>query len=408
VRHLLFIAHRIPFPPDKGDKIRSHHILRHLAEHFTVHLGCFYDNPADKQHINALRDLCEEVFCLPLGRTQRTLGGLRALAVGRSLSEGSFANPRMKKWIRDVLHRCDIEAAFAYCSAMTPYLLGDPFKGRKIVDMVDVDSEKWGAYAQAAHEPLATLFRVEQRRVRELEKKAATCFDNVLFVSREEANIFLEFAPEARAKVSYVENGVDLRRFDPAQLNPNPFIEGVDPIVFTGAMDYRPNIDAVVWFSREAFPAIRAKHPRAEFWIVGGNPTKCVRNLVRDSSITVTGTVPDVRPYLAHSRCAVAPMRVARGIQNKVLEAMAMAKPVVLSPAALEGLRAEPGRDLLLARDAQEFTALVSQILSGRWHSLGGSARKYVEVEHRWTENLKVLDEFFNAPRIPAQLRALQ
>jgi sugar transferase (PEP-CTERM/EpsH1 system associated) len=204
-------------------------------------------------------------------------------------------------------------------------------------------------------------------------------------------------------KVGYLENGVDLDRFDPAESRFSPFGAYGQPIVFTGAMDYRPNIDAVLWFAAEIFPGIRHEHANAEFWIVGGNPSSTVRALSRKPGIFVTGAVPDVRPYLAHACCAVAPMRIARGVQNKVLEAMAMAKPVVLTPAALEGLHAAPDRDLLVASDPCAFARCVSEILSGCWYALGQEARACVEQKHRWAQNLSVLDDFLPEESCPAQ-----
>jgi sugar transferase (PEP-CTERM/EpsH1 system associated) len=407
MRHLLFIAHRIPYPPDKGDKIRSYHILRHLAARFKVHLGCFIDEAADERHIEPLREICEEVFCLPIGRTRRILRGVRGLALGRSITQESFSDRRMHAWVRDALKRSDITAAFAFCSAMAPYLIERPSCRRMVLDMVDVDSEKWGAYSRSVKWPLSALYRIEQRRVFELERRAGALFDHVFFVSRNEADVFLELDPELSAKVGYLENGVDLERFDPAQTLPNPFGTCEQPIVFTGAMDYRPNIDAVLWFAREVFRGVRDEHANAEFWIVGGNPPSSVRGLSRKPGIFVTGAVSDVRPYLAHAACAVAPMHIARGVQNKVLEAMAMAKPVVLTPAALEGLHALPDQDLLVAGNAGIFARRVSEVLSARWGGLGQSARAYVEREHRWAQNLSVLDDVLPDSSYPAQCTSL-
>jgi sugar transferase (PEP-CTERM/EpsH1 system associated) len=286
---------------------------------------------------------------------------------------------------------------------MAPYLIEHVSGRPTVIDMVDVDSEKWGAYSRSVKWPLSALFRIEQRRVLELERRAATLFDHVFFVSRNEAEAFRELEPELSDKVGYLENGVDLGQFDPTETRFNPFGVSGQPIVFTGAMDYRPNIDAVRWFAAEIFPRIRQEHANAEFWIVGGNPSSTVRALSRKPGIFVTGAVPDVRPYLAHACCAVAPMRIARGVQNKVLEAMAMAKPAVLTPAALEGLHAVPEHDLLVAGDARTFARCVSEIMSASWGGLGQAARAYVERKHRWTQNLSVLDGVLPEAPCPAQ-----
>jgi len=402
VQDLLFLAHRIPFPPNKGDKIRSFHILRHLASRFKVHLGCFCDEAADQRHIAPLRELCSEVFCLPLGRTQIAMRSLRAVALGKSISEASYRDRRMSAWIRDTLGKHEIKDIFVFCSAMAPYVLGCCSDRRVVIDIVDLDSAKWEAYARSAPWPLSTLYRFEQRNVFLLERQAAAACDRALFVSKAEANAFLNLAPELSGRVEYLENGVDLDRFDPAHVFPNPFGKGKSTIVFTGAMNYRPNVDAVVWFVQEAFPAIRRTHAGAEFWIVGANPTASVRRLSRQAGVRVTGAVSDVRPYIANADCAVAPLRLGRGVQNKVLEAMAMAKPVVLTLAAHEGLNAIPGEEVLLANSGWDFARCVSDVLSGQWNEMGRAARARVELDHRWPQNLNVLDQLFPQPPAPA------
>jgi sugar transferase (PEP-CTERM/EpsH1 system associated) len=368
-----------------------------------VHLACFSDEAVDERHIAALREFCEDVFCLPLGRMRKIARGLGGLAGGRSISEAAFADRRMKTWIGHTLERSDIEGIFTFCSAMAPYLPGHLARGTTAIDMVDVDSEKWRAYSRSAREPFRTLYRIEQQRVLELEKRAAAMFDHVFFVSQNEAEAFLELDPGAWGKVRVLENGVDLDRFDPSRPYENPFEAGRLPIVFTGAMDYRANIDAVAWFASDAFPEIRRDHRAAEFWIVGGNPASSVRKLQRNPGVFATGVVPDVRPYLAHASCVVAPMRIARGVQNKVLEAMAMAKPVVVTQAALEGLRARPGCELLLAKDAGEFVARVTQVLAEYPQQMGAAARAFVEREHRWAQKLCALDGVFPRARGPLQ-----
>ncbi|MGH6877226.1 MAG: TIGR03087 family PEP-CTERM/XrtA system glycosyltransferase, partial [Rhizomicrobium sp.] len=298
MRDLLFLAHRIPYPPDKGDKIRSYHILRHLASRFRIHLGCFFDDRADECHIAPLREICSEIFCIPLSRARKVLLGLRGAAFGKSISEAVYQDKRLRVWIRNTLRIHDINDIFVFCSSMSPYVRDIDDSCRVVIDLVDVDSEKWGAYARSARWPLSGLYRFEQRRVRALEKRAVAACDRTLFVSRAEAETFLKLAPELCGHAEYLENGVDLNRFDPACVFRNPFESGVSAVVFTGAMDYRPNIDAVVWFAREIFPSVRRARAGVEFWIVGANPPASVRRLSRQPGIKVTDSVADVRPYL--------------------------------------------------------------------------------------------------------------
>jgi sugar transferase (PEP-CTERM/EpsH1 system associated) len=395
MRDLLFLSHRIPFPPDKGDKIRSYHVLQHLASRFKIHLGCFFDDPTDSRHIARLNELCVNVCCLPLGRAQKATRALGALAGGRSISELCYHDRRMHAWLRHTLAHHDIAHAYVFCSAMFPYLQGHSGNMRILVDMVDVDSEKWGAYAVSAAWPLNMIYGTEHRRVFALERRAYAAADYTLFVSEAEADCFRKLVSGTPGRLIHVENGVDLARLSPEHVFPSPFAMDSAAIVFTGAMNYKPNIDAVVWFAREVFPSVRRNHPRAEFWIVGANPSAAVRRLSAQPGTNVTGRVPDVRPYLSNAVCAVAPLRIARGVQNKVLEAMAMGKPVVATPDALDGLSAVRGREVLMARDASEFVALLSEVLSGSAKDIGLAARARVEADYQWERNLSVLDRLF-------------
>ena len=399
MRRLLFLAHRIPFPPDKGDKIRSFHILRHLSTRFEVYLGCFADGPVDGRHIDELRKYCTDVFCLRLERSQVVERAARALFLGQSITESFYHDGRMARWVADTLATRSISDIFVFCSAMAPYVLPTPPTSRLVLDLVDVDSEKWDAYARSTGGLLRSIFRREHRRVFALETRAGEASDHILFVSGAEAREFAALAPGLAGRVGHIDNGVDSVFFDPDREMPNPFTPDSLPIVFSGAMDYRANTDAATWFARECLPQIRNEHPRAEFWVVGANPTRAVRRLGTHAGVFVTGGVEDMRPFLAHAACAVAPMRIARGVQNKVLEAMAMARPLVVTSAALEGISARPDRELLVADEARNYSLRVSEVLSGSHREIGPAARLFVMREHNWADNLRALDKLFEDSR---------
>jgi sugar transferase (PEP-CTERM/EpsH1 system associated) len=397
MRDLLFLAHRMPYPPDKGDKIRAFHVLRHLARNFRIHLGCFSDDPNDARYVERLGEHCASLFVAPLSRRKALARGLYALASGDSLSEGYFRDGRMTRWVAETMARVDPENIFVFCSSMVPYATPYAATHRVIADMVDVDSEKWRAYGQEAAWPLHRLYARESRALLALERRAAMLFERSLFVSREEADVFLRAAPETAGRVGFFQNGVDLDYFDASRVFANPFVAEAAPIVFTGTMDYRPNIEGVEWFARQILPLVRRNHPKAEFWIVGSYPSARVTKLAQSSAVRVTGRVADVRPYLAHAACVVAPLHIARGLQNKVLEAMAMARPVVATPAACEGLSAKAGQDLLLAETADAFAGAVSLVIAAGLQDLGHQARLCVESGYNWSRNLKVLDELFQS-----------
>jgi sugar transferase (PEP-CTERM/EpsH1 system associated) len=394
VRDLLFLSHRIPYPPDKGDKIRAWNVLRHLARTHRIHLGCFIDDPADRQHLAVLAAHCADFNCLPLEpRTQRLKAVLRTRP-GQPLSLGYFRDRRLQRWVDAKLGDGAIDSVYVFSSAMAGYVMHAKAM-RRVLDMVDVDSEKWTAYAETARFPARSIWAREGRTLLAFERLAAARFDHSLFVSEHEWQRFVALAPEAAQRTSWISNGVDLDYFAPSHDLASPFAgEGAD-LVFTGRMDYRPNIDAVQWFARDVMPVLRHRVPAARFWIVGAAPSGDVRALAGLPGVQVTGRVPDTRPYLAAADVVVAPLRIARGIQNKLLEAMAMARPVVATPEAFQGVRAEPGRDILLASGIDETVERIADVLDGRHATMGAAARRAVEASHQWSVTLRPLDRLF-------------
>jgi polysaccharide biosynthesis protein PslH len=265
----------------------------------------------------------------------------------------------------------------------------------RVLDLVDIDSEKWRAYASQHTWPMSLVYRREADTLLSLERQLVFDFDNTLFVSEAEALRFAVLSPECRERIGWVENGVDLERFSPVHSSVRPFPEDITSIVFTGTMNYWPNVDAVNWFADHVLPSVRQAHPRVHFYIVGDKPNPSVLRLGRNPDVTVSGRVPDIRPFLAHADVAVAPLRIARGIQNKVLEAMALGRPVVATSEAFEGVRAAPGHDLLVASGPTDMARSIIEILEGRHPRLGMHARLAIERNHCWTHTLQRLDELF-------------
>jgi len=284
-----------------------------------------------------------------------------------------------------------------FSSAMAQYAEGVS-GARRVIDFVDVDSDKWTQYAEKKPWPLSWLYRREGNALLRYERDIARSFDASLFVSQAEAKLFRQRAPESAARISHFSNGVDTDYFSPDRQYDSPYAQGEVAIVFTGAMDYWPNVDAVQWFADAMLPAIRARNDKAVFYIVGARPVEQVKALARREGIKVTGTVPDVRPYIAHARVSVAPLRIARGIQNKVLEAMAMAKAVVVSGPALEGIDATPGSEILLAGHEQQFIDAVCALLSTSLPDIGRAARRKVLARYGWASNLQSIDDLLDAP----------
>ncbi|TAN80487.1 MAG: TIGR03087 family PEP-CTERM/XrtA system glycosyltransferase [Gallionella sp.] len=399
MEELLFLAHRIPYPPNKGDKIRSYHLLKHLSRNFRVHLGAFVDDPDDWQHAQTLAGMVSgEVKLLPLNPRWATLRSASGLLCGEPLTVPYYRNAALKNWVDRLIADRPIHHAVAFSSAMSQYLTAYP-KLHRVIDFVDIDSDKWRQYAGRKSWPMSWVYRREARALLAFERRIAGAFDASVFVSRAEAELFRQLAPECANRVDHYNNGVDLDYFSPARDYGNPYPAGERALVFTGAMDYWANVDAVAWFAREVFPALRAQFADARFYIVGSRPTAEVRALA-GAGIIVTGSVPDVRPYVAHAAVSVAPLRIARGIQNKVLEAMAMAKPVIVSPQALEGIDAETGSEVILAADAAAFISRIAAQLSQPDKSLGQAARLRVEEAYSWDSSLQRVDRLLG--RAPA------
>ncbi len=391
MREILFLAHRIPYPPDKGDKIRSWHILSHLSQRYVVHLACFVDEPNDWQHVDHLKTICGECHFAMLRPPLAKLRCLSGLVTGEPLTLPYYRDAGIRTWVRDIVGRRKVEGCYVFSSAMAQYVSGDAFASmRRIMDFVDVDSEKWRQYAARKTWPVSWLYRREGQRLLRYDRTIAAEFDANVLVSAAEAKLFNRLSPETVKKTFAIRNGVDSDYFSPEGNYENPYPLSETPLVLTGAMDYWPNAEAASWFAEAVLPLIRQSVPEAAFYVVGSDPLPEVRRLERSPGVKVTGRVPDIRPYLAHASVAVAPLRIGRGVQNKVLEAMAMALPVVATPEATEGLSVSD--ETLTASDAQAFADRIISILRTiDPKAIGSRARAKVVSEYGWATSLERL-----------------
>jgi sugar transferase (PEP-CTERM/EpsH1 system associated) len=391
---LLFLTQRLPYPPIKGEKIRPLQILKYLTQWYDVHLGCLIDDPSDAQHVDTIRAMCRDVHVATLDRRVAKLMCLRGLVTGESLSVTFFRDAGLTRWVRGVVGNVRPEVIFVNSGNMAPYVWDLAKRETRICDLADVDSEKWRAYAETATGPMRLVYRREWGKVAALERRIAHEFDVSSFVSEAEASLFRRLIPERTENIRGVSSGVDHRYFDSA-LDYAPVYDTTLPTyVFTGTMDYPPNVDAVVWFATEILPVIRRSVPAAQFYIVGNGPSAEVLRLASIEGVFVTGRVPDVRPYVAHATAGVAPMRIARGIQNKVLEAMSLGKAVVLTSGALEGIEAEPGTEVLLADSVDDFAASCCRLgLNNDGMAIGAAARSRIVRDYDWSARLHRFDD---------------
>lgn len=400
--NLLYLVHRIPYPPDKGDKVRSFHLLQHLLQRHRVFLGTFIDDPQDEQHLDALRALCPDLHVERLRPTWAKLRSLPALASGQAQTLAYYRSAGMQRWVQQVVQQHAPQATVVFSSAMAQFaqpLQQPPHNVPMLVDFVDVDSAKWAQYAPQHRWPLSWLYAREGRALLAYERQVALQAQRSFFVTSKETELFLSLAPDCAGRVQALSNGVDAAHFQPDPQRPNPYPAQVVPIVFTGAMDYWPNIDAVQWFAQDVLPLVRQWCPQAQFFIVGRNPPRQVQALA-SAQVHVTGTVPDVRPYLQHAAAVVAPLRVARGIQNKILEAMAMAQPVVTVPGCADAIGASAEEGLFKAATPQEFDLALRPWLEqpDERDSLGRRARAFVEARFSWQAHLQAIDACLPPP----------
>lgn len=395
-REILFLAHRIPYPPDKGDKIRSWRLVEHLAQRFRVHLAAFVDDPADLAHEAHLQKVCETVRLVPLKKIAARVGAGLSLLGAEPFSFGYYRDVRMARHVREVRRRT-LAAEFAFSSSAAPYIAA-PAGGRpRFVDLCDADSEKWRAYSLNGTNPLSRrLYAREADRLARAETDILNWAEATFAVSEAEAAI-LNARPGVERAARVLRNGVDAAYFAPAAA---PLADGcAADVVFVGAMDYAANVDAVLWFVRAVWPGVRERLPSARFAIVGSNPAAPVRALDGIAGVCVTGRVDDVRPYLQQARVVAAPLRVARGVQNKVLEAMATARPIVATSAANAGVGAVDGREIIIRDDPAEFAQEVCRLIAepAAGQTLGAAARARILRDFEWSAQLAVLDRTLEA-----------
>ena len=436
--NILFLCHRIPYPPNKGDKIRSFNEIKYLSKGHQIDLACFADDPNDLQYRKDLEAYCRHIHVEPLNKLLSKIKGLFSLLKGGAISVGYFYSKKLQRVVNQWCIETPYDAVICFSSPMAEYMLNSNTCKQEclsavsppsvpasqppslLIDFCDLDSDKWRQYAQQSKFPMNLIYKTEFDRLLAYEIKINQTFDHSIFVSQKEADLFKTLYPTAR-NLSVIPNGVDSTYFIPsASASQLPSLPASQRfclpasqrfclpasqrfcLLFTGAMDYQANIDGVSWFCREIFPALRAGNPDLQFLIVGSNPTAQVRALADADGISVTGFVDDVRPYYAMADICVIPLRMARGVQNKVLEAMAMGKPIVTTAAAVQGVSATPGEHLVVSDSALSFAEGIKALFkdNAQREQLGNAAREFVMKHYDWTANMNQLNRLIIAGQI--------
>jgi sugar transferase (PEP-CTERM/EpsH1 system associated) len=394
---ILLLTHRMPFPPDRGDKIRSFNLLAYLSRRHEVYLASLLDDSRDLVHIPQVRQRVAGFVYELIGRGLRKLLCLRGLLLGSSATVTYFYSPALQRRIDALIDSVPFDCYFCFSSPMAEYLYRSRHAANRIagalrvMDLIDIDSHKWRQYAAQAPFWQAWVYGLEARYLAAYERRMAQTFDQLYVVSEQERQLF----PDATRmdKLLALSNGVDLEFFTPDFVSAGQGqLRGLS-LVFTGVMDYWPNIQGITWFVERLLPRIQHAVPDAQLYIVGSRPTADVQKLTRSKGVNVTGYVDDVRHYIAAASVCIVPLTIARGIQNKVLEAMAMGKAVVTTAQAFEGLRAIAGEDIIVADGEEDFAAAVVSLMLdvGRARDIGARARARTVQNYAWEKNLALL-----------------
>jgi polysaccharide biosynthesis protein PslH len=400
---IFFVCQRVPFPPDRGDKIVTFHEVRHLAKRHELHVFCLADGIADLANVPGLRAHATSVTAVPVTRLRSRLRSLWALVRDRPLSVAAFDEAALHQAIVRKYNETPPDLIIVFSCNVAQY--AEHFADvPRIMQYHDLDSLKWAQYAERATIGLRWIYRIEAERLLAYERSIARRFSHALVCTAAEERDFRRLFPGVA--VSLVGNGVDLDYFRSSGREKRS-----GSIVFTGVMDYFPNVDAVVWFCDRILPAVQAEIPEAHLTICGNRPSAAVRRLEKRRGVTVTGWVPDIRPYLDAAEVFAAPLRVARGVQNKLIEALAMGLPCVSTTAAWGGTVVPQGAGILVTDDPAQFADRVVGLLrdSAFRSEMSGKARAAVEASYRWEDQMAALDRVISevTARSPKQASTL-
>jgi sugar transferase (PEP-CTERM/EpsH1 system associated) len=383
---VLFLSQRVPYPPNRGDKITTWRLVERLARKHVVEVVAFAHDEDDFEAARTLteRGIATEAIPIGSGLAQK-LRALPKLVTGKPLTLGFYGSSALQRAVD--IRAADADLAYAYSSSMGAFLLPHadlPW----IMHMAELDSDKWKQYSKREPFPMSWVYARESRTLERFERRLVSAARTSVFCTPLEQRIFDQRMPGHPSTI--LRNGVDLTRFRPARDRAE-----ADHLVFVGVMDYLPNVDGCVWFVNEILPRIRARRPQVRLSIVGSKPTPEVEALGRAPGVTVTGFVDEPREWLERAAVSVAPLRIARGIQNKVLEALAMGLPTVGTTSATQGVEGTPGEHFVVADEASAFADATVELLEDpdRAARLSAAARAFVEEHYDWETLLETLDE---------------
>ena len=402
--NIVVLSHRVPYPPNKGEKIRTFNQVKFLASlGHEIHLFSPYDNDEELNHFSLLeqQSICQSVSSFSLSAKPFRL--LKGLLIGKSLSVANFYTERLQANFDRFILNQKVDAIICSASSMAEYIFESSVlrsatsRPLLIMDFMDVDSDKWAQYQKSSRLPMSWIYHREHKLVSQFEVKIANKFDVCYLIAQAEVELFKRHVADVN-NVQVLGNGLDSKTFYP----PKTKIVNTDPVIlFTGVMDYKPNVDAVVWFVENCWQQITEIYPNARFIIAGMNPNSEVIALKTKLGIEVTGFVDDILPYYHAADIFVAPFRLARGVQNKVLQAFSCALPVVSTPMGAEGINCVSGDDILIATDATEFIDKVVFLTKNQDLAkvIGQRALLLIEQQYSWEGQLKPIVDLLALPK---------
>ncbi|HXP73812.1 MAG TPA: TIGR03087 family PEP-CTERM/XrtA system glycosyltransferase [Stellaceae bacterium] len=388
---IFYICVRVPYPPERGDKIATFNHIRHLAQNHELHVFCLAESREERNDAAGLREYARSVSVVPLRPTLGKLRSVKALLGGESLSVAMLDEKALHDALEAACAALKPDVILVYSSNMAQFAERFPALPR-IMLFSELDSLKWGQYVQRAPIPMRWLYRLESARLLEYERRIARSFTHSTVCTEWEKRDFERLIPGV--PVDIVGNGVDLTYFRSERRPKNS-----TSLIFTGVMDYLPNVDGILWFCDEILPRVRNAIPEASLVICGSRPTAAIRNLTKRPGITVTGHVPDVRDHMDKAELAVAPLRITRGIQNKLLEALAMSLPCVASTAVWRGTTIPEGEGVLVADDPGAFAKHIVHLLRDHAYreEMAHRARAVVEEKYSWAVQMARLEAILDA-----------
>ncbi|WNM63982.1 TIGR03087 family PEP-CTERM/XrtA system glycosyltransferase [Candidatus Nitrospira neomarina] len=395
--NILFVCHRFPYPPNRGGKIRPFHMIKHLSDKHRVVVATLAETHQELEQGSEIRQYCAEVIAEVVPPSLRWVQAFGALPTRTPSSAAYFWSPRLFQRIREVSESIKFDMVLVHCAFVAPYVSELP-GCFKVLDFGDIDSMKWTDYATWRAFPLNLGYALEAKKLRSFEQEMAKRFDHCLVTTTGEWKEYDNLKVPTPCGV--IPNGVDTSYF--SMKNGNEPIARDATIVFLGRMDYFPNVDGALFFAEEVFPIIQKELPHAQFLVVGADPAKSIRKLGELPNVTVTGTVPDVRPFLRNATLTVAPLRIARGTQNKILESIAMGLPVVATPQAARGIQAKEDEHLFVSATPEDFAHRVIQLLKNPSLRvrLANAAKKQIQKTHSWDSSMKSLDKLIETKKL--------